>query len=71
MFKWIQGKFTNNLTEIPLFYVNFNFKYYEEYGKRKSCVAHIHPILKDDEIIINKLNELIDYIRDNYDMNEI
>lgn len=66
-----KNTFTKNKTEIPLFYVNFNYEKYKEEGKEGSCVAHIHPLLKDDEYIIKMINTTIDYIRDNYDMDEV
>ena len=67
MFKWIKSKLTNNLTEIPLFWVNFNSKT----TNKKNCMAHIHPALTDDKVVIESLNKLIDYIRDNYDMEDM
>jgi len=66
MFKWIKSKLTNNLTEIPLLWVNYNSKTMD----KKNCMAHIHPELTDDKIVIESINKLIDYIRDNYDMNK-
>ena len=71
MFKLFKRFFTKNLTEIPLFYINFNYKKYKRDGKKNSCIAHIHPLLKDDEYIKEMINMTIDYIRDNYDMEEV
>ena len=71
MYKLLQRLFTKNLTEIPLFFVNFNYKHYKEKGQIDSCMSHIHPLLKDNEIIKETLNKLINYVRDNYDMKEI
>jgi hypothetical protein len=34
-------------------------------------MVNLHPGLRDDEYIIETLNELVDYIRDNYDMEDI
>ncbi|NFT08095.1 hypothetical protein FDF26_13685 [Clostridium botulinum] len=62
---------TKNLTRIPLFWVNFNYKHFKENGKLGSCNANVHPILADDKIIKQKVNELITYIRVNYDMKEL
>ena len=58
--------FTKNLTTIPLFWVDFNYKKFKKYGKKKSCSAHLHPYIKNDEYLIEQINEIIDYIRDNY-----
>lgn len=68
MFNKLISKLTNNYNEIPLFWVDFNLNHYYQYGKKKSCMVKIHPVLKDDEYIHETLNNLVDYIRDNYDM---
>jgi len=62
---------TKNKTQIPLLYVTFDYKKFSESGKVDSCMANVHPLIKNDENIKLKINELIDYIRDNYDMNLI
>ena len=71
MFKFITKLLTKKFTEIPLFIVNFNLEKYRQDGKKNSCMAIIHPVLKDDEHIEATLKELIDYIRDNYEMEEL
>ena len=62
---------TKNKTEIPLLWVDFNYQKYKENGAKGSCTARIHPLLKNDSYIKDKMNEIIDYIRDNYNMDEI
>jgi len=62
---------TKNKTEIPLIYVNFDYKKFKELGKYGSCVSKMHPLIQNDEHIKCELNKLIDYIRDRYDMNLI
>lgn len=62
---------TKDFTKIPLFRIDFNLKKYEETGPKDTCTAHIHPSLKKDEHIEKTLRDLIDYIRDNYDMDEL
>jgi len=71
MFKWISKKLTKNYNNIPLFYINFNLNKYQQNGAKNSCIVKIHPELKDDKYIIESLNNLIDYIRDNYDMEKL
>ena len=34
-------------------------------------MCNIHPVLKNDEHIISVMNDLCDYIRENYDMEDI
>ena len=64
MIKWIIKKLTKNSTEIPLFWVNYNSKT----SNKRNCMAHIHPNLSGDKVVTESLNNLIDYIRDNYDI---
>lgn len=68
---FLKKLFTKQLKEIPLFWVNFNYILFKDKGKENSCMAHIHPLLKDDKHIQDTLKELIDYIRDNYNMEDI
>ena len=70
MFKWLTNKLTNNQTEIPLLTITFNRNKYKKFGKKNSCELKLHPMLKDD-ILKEKLNEIVDFIRDNYNMSEM
>lgn len=67
----ITNLLTKNKTQVPLLYVTFDYKKFKEDGKVGSCMANVHPLIKNDDNIKLKLNELVDYIRDNYDMNQI
>jgi uncharacterized protein YeeX (DUF496 family) len=71
MINYLIKRFTKNYTEVPLFWVLFNLNKYQKNGTKNSCIANIHPMLKNDEYIESTLNNLIDYIRDNYDMEEL
>jgi len=62
---------TKNKTEIPLFWVDFNEKSFKEYGKENSCVVKLHPLFKNDSHIESTLRDLVDYIRNNYDMYQL
>lgn len=64
---WIGHK-TKNLTHIPLFVMAFDYKKFKAEGKKDSCMLHIHPELVEDSFIKGKLQEVVDYVRDNYDM---
>jgi hypothetical protein len=70
MFKWIGKLLTKNYTKIPLFTVTFDLTKYNNYGAKGSCEVKLHPELKDKHIQ-RILNNLIDYIRENYDMEKI
>lgn len=65
--RWIRHK-TKNLTEIPLFTMTFNYRKYKTQGKKDSCMLYSHPDIANDEFVKNKLQEVVDYIRDNYDL---
>ena len=71
MFKYLYNKLTNNYNKVPLFFVNFNLSKYKRNGAKNSCIAKIHPGLKNDKYIVESLNNLIDYIRDNYNMEKL
>lgn len=63
--------FTKNLTKIPLLWITFNWKLFKKNDANGSCMCNIHLCLNDDEHIIFTMNELCDYIRENYDMKVI
>jgi hypothetical protein len=71
LFNWLLGKLTNKFCEVPLFWVTFDLNKYNKYGAKNSCILKIHPELKNDEYIKNTLNDLVDYIRDTYDMEKL
>ena len=57
---------TKNLQKVPLLWINFNMK-----RAKGSCMCNIHPMLADDEHIKSTLNDLCDYIRENYNMKDV
>lgn len=65
--RWIRHK-TKNLTEIPLFTMTFDYRKYKAQGKKHSCMFYAHPDIANDEFVKSKLQEVVDYIRDNYDL---
>ena len=64
---WIRYK-TKNLTRIPFFTMTFNYRKYKSQGKKDSCMFYAHPNIANDEFVRGKLQEVVDYIRDNYDL---
>jgi len=62
---------TNNLQNIPLLRIDFNMELFKAKGKEGSCMCILHPVLKDDAYIIRIMKDLCDYIRDNYNMNNV
>jgi hypothetical protein len=71
VFKWLSRKLTKNYTKVGLFYVSFNLNKYEQSGAKGSCDLKMHPVLKDDEYVKSTLNSVVDYIRSNYDMEDL
>lgn len=65
---WYICKKTKNLTRIPLFTMTFNYRKYKAEGKKDSCTFYAHPDIVQDEFVKEKLGEVVDHIRDNYDM---
>lgn len=62
---------TSNLQKIPLLYINFNMRKYRQDGAKGSCDCVRHPALAQDEHIKETMSKLCDYIRENYDMDEL
>lgn len=67
---YLQKKITKNFTCIPLFYVNFNYQKFIKDGVKGSCQCRMSPEFKDDTELQQMLNNVIDYIRNNYDMEQ-
>lgn len=59
---------TKNLKRIPLFTMTFNYPKYKAEGKKDSCMFYAHPYIAQDEFVKSKLQEVVDHIRDNYDL---
>lgn len=64
---WIRYK-TKNLTRIPLFTMVLDYRKYQRDGKPGSCTFYTHPDIAQDEFVKEKLCEVVDHIRDNYDL---
>ena len=69
--KWLIKKITKDYTKIPLLWVEFNLDKYKQDGTKGSCIIKLHPELKNDTYIKEILNGLVDYIRDNYNMDKL
>ena len=59
---------TKNLKAIPLFIMTFDWNKFQKDGKKDSCMLAIHPDIANDPFLKEKLSECVNYIRDNYDM---
>ena len=64
---WLKKK-TKNFTEIPLVFINFDYKKYSEIGEIGSCMVHFHPDLFEDKELHRMVYKVVDYIREHNDM---
>lgn len=71
MIKPITRSLTKNLQRVPLLRIDFNMKKFKENGTKGSCMCVIHPVLKEDDHIMETMNGLCDYIREKYDMEDV
>jgi len=71
MYKFLAKILTHKYTKIPLLYVTFNYNAYLKQGSKNSCLVKAHPLIGNDERVIHMLNDLIDYIREEYDMSQM
>ena len=62
---------TKKCKQIPILFILFDLDHYLKHGSANSCTMKIHPNLKDDKLIVEVINELVDYIRMKYDMNNM
>ena len=73
--KKLANKIVDLLTKgkrcVPLIYINFNYQKYMQEGASGSCICNVHPDLAHDEKLITMMNEMVDYVRDNNDMNKL
>lgn len=62
---------TKNLRSVPLLYISLNLQKFRKSGAKGSCDCKLHPVLANDKHIIETMNELCDYVRENYNMEEL
>ena len=48
--------------------MTFNYRKYKSDGKKDTCTFFCHPEIANDEFVKEKLCEVVDYVRDNYDL---
>jgi hypothetical protein len=63
----IRRLLTYNFTRVPILWIDFNYQLYKK-KEKGSCMLRIHPSLENDQLILDTMNELVDYIRKNYNM---
>ena len=67
--KFIRKLLTKNAKEIPILFVLFNERKYKE--SDKCFEVNYHPSFRDDEVIKEKTKDLMDYIKENYDLGNL
>ena len=65
---WYIRHKTKNLTRIPLFTMTFDYRNYKVEDKQDSCTFYCRPDIVNDEYVKEKLSDVVDYMRDNYDL---
>lgn len=71
LYEVLRKLLTKNKTRIPLFITYFDYRKYQDSGKENSCITMIHPNIANDKFIKQHLGIVIDYIRDNYDLEDL
>ena len=69
MFEFLYKKLTKDHAQIPLLFIDFDLNKYN--SGEKSCDIRLHPNFRDDELLKQKINDLIDYMRENHDMDKL
>lgn len=62
---------TKNYKEVPLLRISFDLEGYQRNGAAGSCMCTTHPELSKNEVLLGKMFDLVDYIRNNYDMEKL
>ena len=71
MFRRLIKGLTKGYNEVPLLFVHLNLNKYKKNGAKNSCMVRLHPTLKNDDYLKDTLEDVVEYIRDNYDMEEL
>ena len=71
MREWKVKKLTTKENENPLIYVHFDLEKLKSNGNEVSCELMVHPKLKEDEHVVNQLSDLVKYIRENYNLEDL
>ena len=70
LFNRIFKLLTSNGKKIPLLRITLNIHKFREKSEG-SCMLNYHPTFKNDKYLQEKAFEIIDYIRNKYDMEEL
>ena len=70
MINKIINKLTNNQSEVLLFYATIDLHKYRKDGVKGSCDLKLHPNIADEKAK-RLMEELVDHIRENYDMEDL
>lgn len=67
--KFIRKFLTSNATEIPLIFVLFDEN---KFKRSEKCfeIRH-HPSFNNDDVLEEKLRDVVDYIKERYDLSKL
>ena len=70
MIKWLIKLLSKKYTKIPLFTVYLDLIKYRVTPKN-SCMVGVHSCIKVDAVLKEKIDAVIDYIRENNNMEDL
>ena len=58
-------------TIVPLLSISINLKFFKKYGSKYSCTCRVNKLFKNDWYIKRTMEDLCEYIRKNYNMEDL
>ena len=69
--EWLKKWLTDGFTKVPLLSISVNLKFFKEYGSKYSCTCRVNKLFKNDWYIKRTMEDLCEYIRKNYNMEDL
>lgn len=69
--EWFKKWLTDGFTKVPLLSISVNLKFFKKYGSKYSCTCRVNKLLKNDWYIKRTMEDLCEYIRKNYNMEDL
>ena len=68
--EWLKKWLTDGFTKVPLLSISINLKFFKKYGTKYSCTCRVNKLFKNDWYIKRTMEDLCEYIRKNYNMED-
>lgn len=62
---------TKNYKQVPLLRIDFNYQKFRKQGKDGSCQCVYHPAFRRDKKLQKMFDDMVEHIRDTYDMKKL